>query len=37
MEEHIALLKERHLPIPQLNPTATILIQNEQKLESVSC
>ncbi|MDC8450464.1 MAG: type II toxin-antitoxin system HicB family antitoxin [Nitrospira sp.] len=36
MEEHIALLKERSLPVPRLNPAATILIQNEQKLEPVS-
>ncbi|MDI3462797.1 MAG: hypothetical protein OJF50_001618 [Nitrospira sp.] len=36
MEEHVALLKERSLPVPRPNPTATILIQNERKLESVS-
>ena len=36
MEEHVALLKERHLPIPPLNLAATILIQNERKLEPVS-
>lgn len=36
MEEHVTLLKERSLPVPKPNPTATILIQNERKLESVS-
>lgn len=36
MEEHVALLKERNLPVPTPNPVATILIQNERKLESVS-
>jgi predicted RNase H-like HicB family nuclease len=36
MEEHVTLLNERSLPVPKPNPTATILIQNEQKLESVS-
>lgn len=35
MEEHVALLKERSLPVPRPNPTATILIQNERTLESV--
>lgn len=36
MEEHLTLLKERSLPVPRPNPAATILIQNEQKLEPVS-
>jgi hypothetical protein len=36
MEEHVTLLKERSLPVPKPNPTATILIQNEQKLEPIS-
>ncbi len=36
MEEHVTLLKERSLLVPKPNPTATILIQNERKLESVS-
>ena len=31
MEEHIALLKERGLPIPEANPNPTIVIQNERK------
>lgn len=36
MEEHVTLLKERSLPVPSPNSTATILIQNEQKCEPVS-
>ena len=36
MEEHVTLLKEHNRPIPSPNPAATILIQNERKLESVS-
>jgi predicted RNase H-like HicB family nuclease len=36
MEEHIESLKERHLPIPRPNPNATILIQNQQRTESIS-
>lgn len=36
MEEHLTLLKERSLPVPRPNPAATILIQNERKLEPVS-
>lgn len=35
MEEHIALLKQRRLPIPRPNPRPTVVIQNEQRLESV--
>ena len=35
IEEHVTLLKERSLPVPRPNPAATILIQNERKLESV--
>ncbi len=33
MEEHLALLKERGLSIPQANPNPTIVIQNERRLE----
>ena len=33
MEEHIDLLKEKGLPIPQQNPEQKIIIQNEKKLE----
>lgn len=36
MEEHLALLKEQGLPIPQPNPNPTALIQNERRLESVA-
>ena len=33
MKEHIDLLKEKGLPIPQQNPEPKIIIQNEKKLE----
>jgi predicted RNase H-like HicB family nuclease len=33
MEEHVALLQERALPVPAINPNPTILIHNEQRLE----
>jgi hypothetical protein len=36
IEDHAALLKEKGLPVPKPNPNPTILIQNEQRLESVS-
>jgi predicted RNase H-like HicB family nuclease len=32
MEEHIALLKERGLPVPKYNPRPTVMIQNEQQM-----
>jgi predicted RNase H-like HicB family nuclease len=32
MKEHIALLKERGLPIPAVNPDPRITIQNEKKV-----
>ena len=32
MEEHIALLRERGLPVPEPNSTPTIVIQNEERL-----
>ncbi len=32
MEEHVALLKERGLPIPKTNPSPTIMIRNERQL-----
>ena len=35
MEEHISLLKEYGLPVPAPNPSPTIVIQNEQRLEAV--
>lgn len=36
MEEHLALLKERGLPVPRANPSPTIIIQNEKRLEPVA-
>ncbi len=33
MEEHVALLKERGLSIPQANPNPTVVIQNERRLQ----
>lgn len=35
MEEHIALLKERGLPVPRRNRDPKIVIQNEQRLAAV--
>lgn len=32
MEEHIALLRERGLPVPEPNSNPTIVIQNEERL-----
>ena len=32
MKEHIDLLKEKGLPVPQQNPEPKIIIQNEKKL-----
>lgn len=31
MIEHVNLLKEKGLPVPQRNPNVTIIIQNEKK------
>ncbi|MBI3610175.1 MAG: type II toxin-antitoxin system HicB family antitoxin [Nitrospirae bacterium] len=36
MEEHVALLKQKRLPIPKPNSRPTVVIQNEQRLESVA-
>ena len=36
MEEHLALLKEQGLPVPELNPEPRVIIQNEQRFESVA-
>ena len=36
MQEHLALLQEQELPIPPPNPNPTVIIQNEQQLESVA-
>jgi hypothetical protein len=35
MEEHVALLKERGLPVPTKNPNPTVTIKNA-KLAAVS-
>ena len=32
MKEHVALLKEKSLPVPDRNPAPKIVIQNEKKL-----
>ena len=32
MREHVTLLKEQGLPVPQKNPNPKIIIQNEQEL-----
>jgi len=31
IEEHIALLKEKGLPVPKLNPSPKVTIQNEEQ------
>jgi len=36
MEEHIALLRERGLPVPRANPNPTVVIRNERRLETVT-
>ena len=35
MEEHVELLKEQGLPVPNKNPNPNILIQNQQALSIV--
>ncbi len=35
MEEHIELLKEQGLPVPDRNPNPNILIQNQQIISTV--
>ncbi|MGH7205965.1 MAG: type II toxin-antitoxin system HicB family antitoxin [Nitrospiraceae bacterium] len=32
MEEHLALLKEKSLPIPPANSSPTVIIQNEKRV-----
>jgi hypothetical protein len=32
MKEHIALLAEQGLPVPQANPDPKIIIENEKRL-----
>ena len=36
MEEYVALLKERGTPILKANPSPTIIIQNEKRLEAAA-
>lgn len=36
MEEHLATLREQGLPTPEPNPNPTVILQNEQSLESVA-
>ena len=36
MEEHISLLKEKGLPIPQENETPTVIIQNQKQSAPVT-
>jgi predicted RNase H-like HicB family nuclease len=33
MEEHVVLLQENHLPVPEPNANPTVVIQNERRLE----
>ncbi len=35
MEEHLALLREQGLPVPETNPKPTIVIQNEERFASI--
>ena len=32
MEEHVAILANRNMPIPDLNPNPTVVVQNEAEL-----
>jgi len=36
MNEHVAFLMERELPVPEPNPNPSVLIQNESRSELVS-
>ena len=36
MEEHVALLQEQGLPVPEAKPNPTIIIQNESRTEVVA-
>jgi predicted RNase H-like HicB family nuclease len=36
MQEHIAPLQERGLPVPEANPDPTIVIHNEKPVETVA-
>jgi predicted RNase H-like HicB family nuclease len=32
MEEHVALLREQNLPVPEPSPSPTVVVQNEGRL-----
>ena len=36
IEEHLSVLQEQGLPVPAQHPNPTVVIQNEQRLESVA-
>jgi predicted RNase H-like HicB family nuclease len=36
MDEHVALLVEQNLHVPEPNPNPTVVVQNERRLEPVS-
>jgi predicted RNase H-like HicB family nuclease len=36
MEQHVALLQERGLPVPETNPDPSIVIQNAKPAETVA-
>ncbi len=36
MQEHVALLKERGLPVPKPNTNPTITVRNEKRLAAVT-
>ncbi|HLL73935.1 MAG TPA: type II toxin-antitoxin system HicB family antitoxin [Pyrinomonadaceae bacterium] len=36
MEEHAALLREQGLPVPEPNANPTVVVQNEQPLETAA-
>lgn len=33
MKEHLSLLREQNLPVPEPNPNPTVVVRNEQRLE----
>jgi predicted RNase H-like HicB family nuclease len=35
IEEHVALLREQGLPVPEVNPDPTIVIRNEERAEAI--
>lgn len=36
MEEHLSLLREQNLPVPDANPNPTVVVQNEQRVETAA-